>query len=149
MQVLVLYGSSRRSTQMVVNRLPQYLKFPFDVINVKSQVNLTDLKPYELLLFFVPTYGDGEVQEDMERFMLRLSSPLPTKQFCICELGNYYGYDDFAHGAMPILREHLTRLGAKEFAPPVSIDSLPKKDWQNLNRWCSLLNERLEMQQSE
>lgn len=149
MQVLVLYGSSRRSTQLVVNRLPKYLNFPFDVVNVKTPVSMADLDRYSLLLFFVPTYGDGEVQEHMEQFMLQLSSPLTTKQFGICELGNYYGYDDFAHGAMPILRQHLNTLGAKEFVPPVSIDSLPKKDWLNLERWCAILNEQMEVQNPE
>lgn len=110
---------------------------------------MDDLARYSLLLFFVPTYGDGEVQEDMEQFMLQLSSPLSNKYFGICELGNYYGYDDFAHGAMPILRQHLKSLGAKEFVPPVSIDSLPKKDWANLDRWTALLNDQLEIQPSE
>ena len=140
MKTLVLFGSTRRSTSQVVNRLPDYLDFEFDVKNVKELKETSLLKDYELLLFFAPTYGDGELQQDMEDFLRRLNDDLSGKSFAICELGNYYGYDDFAHGAMPIIRSHLLLHQASELVPPVSIDSLPKKDWDNLKAWCGLLN---------
>ena len=126
---------------MVVRRLEDYLSFEFKAVDVARLTDARILEEYELLLFFAPTYGDGELQQDMEDFLQRLDQALPDKHFAVCELGNYYGYDDFAHGAMPIIRDALLELKAKELIAPVSIDSLPKKDWENLKRWCDLLNQ--------
>ena len=143
MKVLVLYGSTRRSTSQVVNKLPQYLTFDFDRVNVKELNASTNLRDYDLLLFLAPTYGDGELQEDMERFLSKLDTDLDGIQYAICELGNYYGYDDFAHGAMPIIQAYLKPLNAAQMIPPASIDSLPQKDWRNLEAWCERLNSKL------
>jgi hypothetical protein len=35
----------------------------------------------------------------MERFLVRQHVDLSGKYYAICELGNYYGYDDFEFGA--------------------------------------------------
>ena len=142
MKTVVLYGSSYGSTRMVVKKLEHLVDFPFDSFDVKKLKDSSSLDKYELFLFFSPTYGNEELQPDMERFIISFKPDMSNKYYAICELGNYYGYDsDF--GAMKIIRYHLEKLLGKELISPLSMDSLPKKDWKALDKWCGKLNEIL------
>jgi flavodoxin len=143
MKTIILYGSTRGSTERVVKALSKYLSFSYEVRNVKLLQNSDVLNQYDLLIFFAPTYGDEELQDDMENFLSICNNDLSGKFYAICELGNYYGYDDFSFGAMRIISHKLDILNAKQFIQPLSMDSLPKKDWDALERWCFLLNENL------
>jgi hypothetical protein len=58
------------------------------------------------------------------------------------ELGNYGGYQLFSYGAIHIIKTSLEEMGAKQFYIPLSMDSLPKKDWRILKYWCAKLNEK-------
>jgi hypothetical protein len=78
----------------------------------------------------------------MENFLVQINFLLNEQYFAMCELGNYCGYDDFVFGALPIMKQKLLSHGAKEFISPLSLDSLPKKDWHLLQRWCNLLEAR-------
>jgi|TARA_B100002003_G_C14031535_1_gene497233 flavodoxin len=140
MKTLLLYGSTNNSTKSVVESLSKKLSFPYDVVNVKELSSSYAPDDYDLLLFFAPTYGDDELQDDMERFLVDWKQDLSGKYYAICELGNYYGYDDFSYGAMNIIKTVIEPMGAKEFIQPVSMDSLPKKDWELFDSWCDLLN---------
>jgi flavodoxin len=139
MKTVVLFASSRGSTRRVVKRLDEILEFSFDCFDVKSLKDSSSLEKYELLLFFCPTYGNEELPLDMERFIVNFKLDMSSKYYTICELGNYYGYEtDF--GAMKIIRYHLEKLCGKEILSPLSMDSLPKKDWMALATWCGKLN---------
>jgi flavodoxin len=143
MKTIILYGSTRGSTERVVEALSKYLTFYYEIKNVKSLQSSEILNQYDLLIFFSPTYGDEELQDDMEKFLSICNNDLSNKFYAICELGNYYGYDDFSFGAMKIIRRKLDALNAKQLIQPLSMDSLPKKDWNALEKWCQLLNEKL------
>lgn len=95
---------------------------------------------YDLLLFFTPTYGDGELQPDMEEFIRRFTLDLTGKYFVICELGGYIGYETFSFGAAGILSGCLLRQGAREFCRPLSLDSLPRLHWPHLYCWIEYVN---------
>lgn len=140
MKGLVLYGSSTGNTRRVANRLPEHLQFPIDVLDVSTVLDAVLFMQYDLLLFLAPTWGDGELQIDMEAFFVRHQIDLQGKPYAICELGNYYGYDDFEFGALRIMQHQLKLWGGREFVEPFSMDSLPRKDWDGFARWCDLLN---------
>lgn len=140
MKGLVLYGSSTGNTRLVASRLSERLQFAVDVTDVKSVLDVVLLKQYNLLIFLASTWGDGELQIDMEAFFVRYQIDLQGKPYAICELGNYYGYDDFEFGALRIMQHHLKLWMGYEFVEPFSMDSLPHKDWNGLTRWCDLLN---------
>ena len=89
---------------------------------------------------FSSTYGDGELQLDMEEFIRQFSLNLTGKRFVICELGGYIGYDKISFGAMPILRQCLIKLGGKELCSPLSLDSLPRVNWAHLYSWIEHVN---------
>jgi flavodoxin len=139
MKTVVLYASSHGSTRRVVKTLAETAQFPFDCFDVKSLKDASSTDKYELFLFFCPTYGNEELQQDMERFIIDFKLDMSSKYYAICELGNYYGYEtDF--GAMKIIRHHLEKLCGKELVSPLSMDSLPKKDWKAFATWCGKLN---------
>lgn len=92
-----------------------------------------DLKSYRHIIFVCPTYGDEELPEEMENFIVSLETT--DKKFTICELGNYYGYDFPEFGAAKIIRYHLFKLQWQEFMKQLSLDSLPKINWPIFNQW--------------
>lgn len=140
MNAALLYGSSHGRTRKVVNESLERLAIKPDVFDVKECPNTQQISDHELLIFFSPTYGDEELQPDMEDFLRYFSLDLSGKQFVICELGNYYGYEDFSFGAMPILRRRLLELGALEFCTPLSLDTMPRVSWEQLHRWIEYVN---------
>lgn len=140
MKGLVLYGSSTGNTHLVASRLSGQLQFLVDVIDICAVLDDALLMQYDLLIFLASTWGDGELQNDMEEFFVRHQIDLQGKPYAICELGNYYGYDDFEFGALRIMQHHLKLWGGREFVEPFSMDSLPRKDWDGLTRWSNLLS---------
>jgi flavodoxin len=140
MKAALLYGSTHGKTRKVAGRVTEQLRIKPDVFDVKSLASHEVLTHYDLLLFFCPNYGDEELQPDMEVFLAALRTNLEGKLFAICELGNYYGYDDFHLGAMPIIRRHLIGLQGRELCEPLSLDAFPRTNWGHLERWIDLLN---------
>src|SRR5262245_4116245 len=115
MRALILYGSTRGNTRLVATRMPKQLNFHADVLEVNSLQNVEVLHQYDLLLFLASTWGDGELQIDMERFLVDHHIDLSGKHYAICELGNYYGYDDFEFGALRIMQHQIRQWGGHEF----------------------------------
>jgi flavodoxin I len=144
MRALVIYGSSRGNTRLVVNRLSEKLDFYIDIAEVSTLLDPNKIMEYDLLLFFASTWGDGELQIDMENFFIRHLINLNGKPYAICELGNYYGYDDFTFGAAYILKNLLEKWNGYELVESFSMDSFPLKDWNSLARWCNLINNNIE-----
>jgi len=126
--------------------MPERLHFDADVVEVNSLQDIDLLRQYDLLLFLASTWGDGELQIDMEHFFVQNHIDLSGKYYAICELGNYYGYDDYEFGALRIMQCQLQQWGGHEFVEPFSMDSLPRKDWDGFARWCNLLNCAVEPQ---
>jgi len=143
MKAAILYASSHGRTRKVLGEVLQHLALRPDVYDVKEGMAQDRLADYDLLVFLCPTYGDEELQEDMENFLDAFTLDLHGKRFAICELGNYYGYDDFSFGAMRIIRARLLQLGGKELCEPLSLDSFPKTAWGHLSDWVKHLNTKL------
>lgn len=143
MKTALLYGSSNGRTRKAVNETLKWLSMKPDVFDVKDLTSTEHFSGYDLLMFFSPTYGDEELQPDMEKFIRDFSLDMSGKQFVICELGNYYGYEDFSFGAMPIIRRHLLELGGKEMCSPLSLDAMPRVEWGQLRRWVEYVNSNL------
>jgi flavodoxin len=143
MKIAILYGSTHGKTSKVVTKVVEHLSLPADVFNVRSIESSAALADYDLFLFFSPTYGDEELQTDMEEFLLRCEFNLSGKHFAICELGSYYGYEDFSFGAMRLLRAHLLQWNGLELCEPLSLDSFPKVNWEHLLNWVDYLNGKI------
>lgn len=103
-------------------------KFNFEVSNCKNAILFADV-----VIFICPTYGDEELPHMMEDYLLSINSN--PRYFVVCELGNYYGYDDFTFGAKKIIESYLINIGWKKFFKGLSLDSIPTIDWQIFFKW--------------
>jgi flavodoxin len=143
MKTALLYGSTHGRTLKVVEAALKSLVIEPEIFNAKYRPEPEKLADCDLFLFFCPTYGDEELQEDMEDFICRFSLDLSGKYFVICELGNYYGYDDYTFGALAILRRCLLDLRGREFCSHLSLDAMPRVNWGQLDRWVAHVNRSL------
>lgn len=131
MNIQLIYDSPHGKTKFVSS------KFNCECVSAKNAVIWADI-----VLFLCPTYGDEELPHEMEDFLLSLK--IRNKSYVVCELGNYYGYDDFTFGAKKIIEEHLNSLGWDKFYNGISLDSLPKIDWDCFFKWKKGLDHALQ-----
>ena len=143
MNIVILYASTHGKTAKVVAETVQHLNAPAEMFDVRSVESAERLAGYDLYLFFAPTYGDEELQIDMERFLLRCELDLAGKYFAICELGSYYGYEDFSFGTKRILRKYLLEWHGTELCEPLSLDSFPRINREHLLDWVDYLNGKI------
>lgn len=137
MKVALLFSSKHGRTRKVVQEAVRQLSLKPEIFEVTAAPAGEGLLAYDVFLFFTPTYGDEELHEDMETFLRSLTVDLTGKKFVLCELGNYGGYDDFAFGALQIIRRRLLELHATEFCSPLSLDSFPRLNEDQLSRWVA------------
>lgn len=140
MKALLLYTSRFGRTRQVVREALRLLAIKPEVVEIGPDLAEDRLSDADLLLVFTPNYGDGELHEPMEEFLRRLKADLPMTRFAICELGNYGGYDDFSFGALHKVRTILLSLNAIELCQHLSLDSMPRLDSRQLDRWINMVN---------
>jgi len=134
--VLLLYESKHGHTLKVAKYCLEKFNFTCDLANISDAIILDN---YNLVLFFSPTYGDEELPLSMEDFLLTVA--IRNKRFIVCELGNYYGYDVYEFGAGRIIRNFLLALDWVEICQMLSLDSLPRIDWESLDMWIEGVND--------
>jgi flavodoxin len=135
MNVALLYATTFGHTKRVLTRFRMQIDIPGEAFQVP--ILSSAIESYDSFIFFCPTYGDEELHPDFEKFLVNLS--LRNKTYALCELGNYYGYDDLQFGPARIIRPYLAKLGWQEFCPLLSLDSLPKINWPALDEWISIM----------
>lgn len=129
MKTAIIYYSKSGRTKKVAN------KFNLDKFRIPKEIPNED---YDLYIFLCPTYGDEELPLPMEDFLINLK--LKNKKYCVCELGNYYGYDDYEFGAYKLIKFMLNKLNWQEFYNPLSLDSMPNINWKSFDCWITNLN---------
>ena len=141
MKIALYYAAlnPKGSSAGIVERLNEKLDLSIDFKNVIDNPNVSDIVNYDFLIFLIATYGDQELQEHIEKFLISIYQDLTGKRFCVCELGNYYGYDDFSFGSGQIIENYLSSRNAQKYMPTSSIDSLPKIDWWAVDYWIGQL----------
>ena len=69
----------------------------------------------------------------MDEFIYRIQTK--SLRYILCELGNYFGQDDFEFGAARIIKMKLDSLGWSQIGKTLSLDSFPKIDWNAFYDW--------------
>lgn len=131
MEMQIIYDSNKQTAKNIA------LTFSGEIKSAKENPEIWA----DVTLFICPTYGDEELPHDMEDFLLKLN--VKNKLFVICEIGNYYGYDDFTFGAKEVIQRYLQSLGWKKFYSGISLDVIPVIRWNVLNTWKDKLYENL------
>lgn len=145
MKSILIYSAPSEcgaSAQIAVE-LNTLFDFYFTPYNIIGGSDASKIEEYELVIFLVATYGDQELHEKFEDFITSIDFDLTGKNFVICELGNYYGYEDYRFGSADILRAELTKRNATELCNGLSMDTLPQLDWRALKNWAPLINNNI------
>jgi len=146
MKASVYYVASNQScaSARIVDRMAEKLHFPMECVNlVASERRDGELAKADVVIFVAPTYGDQELQADMERFLVS-TRITPEVRYVVCEIGNYYGYDDYRFGSGEIIDRLLAAKGATRLMNLASIDTLPRLDWQGIDQWIERVNRTLQ-----
>jgi flavodoxin len=146
MKIVLYYAAlnPNGSSGRIVARLQEKIKMQIDFKNMADQPDPNEIASYDFIIFLVATYGDQELQGDIEKFLVSIEKDLSGKRFSICEMGNYYGYDDYYFGSGQIIQNHLISRHAQRQMRIAPVDSLPKMDWWAVDHWISELAINLE-----
>ncbi len=145
MKTVVYYAAPnpKGSSAQIVERLAERFKHALAKGNVAGGNSPPEVADYDLVILVVATYGDQEVQDNMESFITSVRSAWAAKPYVVCELGNYYGYDDYTFGSGAIIDGYLQQQGAIRKWALASIDTLPQIDWKAVDKWIDRLNNAL------
>lgn len=91
-----------------------------------------DINTHDIVIFVIPNTGDEEIVQPMENYLLGLTGTCP-KQYAVCELGNYFGFENYC-GCKKVAFKILDTFNWTLFSD-VSLDSLPKLDEAGLEKW--------------
>ncbi|HRH79116.1 MAG TPA: flavodoxin FldB [Cellvibrionaceae bacterium] len=110
----LFYGSSTCYTQMAGEKIAQCLGLEqVDVLNV-AETPLASCQLYHYLIFGIPTWDYGELQEDWEEIWPELDSlDLSGKEVALYGLGDQQGYPEWFLDAMGYLHAKLIQRGAR------------------------------------
>jgi flavodoxin II len=109
----IFYGSSTCYTEFVAERIQQRLgEDRADLHNI-AMSGLTACLAYDFLIFGIPTWDYGELQEDWDRQWDQWKKiDLTGKQAAVFGLGDQLGYPNWFQDAMGYLYDELRARGA-------------------------------------
>ena len=140
MIIIILYASKGRSGRIVAEEIQSKL----NISSTLYCLNDTDVRAQDLtfdwMFLISPTYGDGELEIAMEKFLVNSSwKGLKNKTFSVCELGLYRGYDLRTMGAGPIMDGYLAEQGLVRKGNILSLDSVPLSSLFLVEKWLKKL----------
>lgn len=111
----IFYGSSTSNTEYAAYELQEIISNhrvgTADVHNI-GRFKADDIAAYDYLIFGIPTWDIGELQDDWDVFWSQLTSiNFANKRVALFGLGDQYGYPDTFQDAMGILAEEILNLG--------------------------------------
>jgi len=111
-QVGIFYGSSTGDTERVAmlirDKIGQTRANVHDIFESRTE----DLEQYPFLIFGISTWGIGEMQDDWDAFLTKLTSvDLTRKKLALFGLGDQESYPDTFADALGILYNKLRKYG--------------------------------------
>ena len=109
----LFYGSSTCYTEMSAEKIQQYLGDEnIDLFNI-ADTSIDELNHYQQIIFGIPTWDYGELQEDWEAVWDEIDNiNFSDKTIAIFGLGDQIGYPDWFLDAMGFLHNKVLLLGA-------------------------------------
>lgn len=165
--VALFYGSSTCYTEMAAEKIQQWFNdntvLQVHLFNVASD-DLHQLENYQRIIFGIPTWDYGELQEDWEIHWQTLCElDFTDKTVAIYGLGDQIGYPEWFQDAMGYLHRQVVAQGAtvigfwpnegyqfessqaltddKQYFVGLALDDENEFDHseQRINDWCKLL----------
>jgi flavodoxin len=134
--------SKKSASYNLSSYISNKLKIPkFNLYKKKNFYKITKYKTYILI---ASTMGDQELSNQMENFLIKIKKfKLKNKKYFAAEIGNYYGYDDYTMGAKRIIDIFLPKIGIKKILKTNSIDTMPKINWFQTEKWLKSIKRNL------
>lgn len=144
--VTIIYGTCGGNTELVCEWVARVLK-------KKHQVNLLravyakaeDLTASDFLILATPTYGHGDLERQIERFLKRVGDqPLNGQASTVIGLGDIKYEPDFFMQGAKTLQRYLVKNGAKIIGNPLIISESPvDKLSDQVESWSAQLSDSL------
>ena len=106
----IFYGSTTGNTEMVAQEIQKLLGEELVDLHDVESADKMSLNNYDLLLFGIPTWDIGELQEDWEDWLENLDAPevkLEGKKTSIFGVGDQEGYPDTFGDALKAIYDKL------------------------------------------
>jgi flavodoxin len=134
--------SKKGSSYNLSNYISNKLKIP--KFNLYKKKNFNKIIKYKTYILIASTMGDQELSNQMESFLIKIKKfKLKNKKYFAAEIGNYYGYDDYRMGAQRIIDIFLQKIGIKKILKTNSIDTMPKINWFQAEKWLKSIKRNL------
>ena len=106
----IFYGSTTGNTEMVAQEIQKLLGEDLVDLHDVESADKEQINDYELLLFGIPTWDIGELQEDWEDWIDNLNDPdvkLEGKKVAVFGVGDQEGYPDTFGDALKAVYDKL------------------------------------------
>lgn len=136
---IIVFGSTMGNTETVADLIAESLNHEVKVVNV-TEVEPSDIKEADLVLFGSSTWGDGELQEDFEDFIDEITPELVgEKDVAVFGCGDEMSYPDEFCAATDIIREKCEAAGANIVAENLRVDGEPEDSEDEITAWAEAL----------
>lgn len=138
MKAIVVFGSTTGNTEVLAEAVAEGLKVAGCEVLVRdaSQANPSELKEHELVVLGSSTWGDGELQDDMDDFVRSFGSlAFEATPAAVFGAGDT-SYDRFCE-AVVTLSEELTARGARLVVEPFKVDGSVDRQLGNAAAWAA------------
>jgi flavodoxin len=140
MNYLIVYASRGNSAKKVAEVIRSDFQVKPEIICLNEKKITAERLKFDYLILICPTYGDEELETEMENFLIDSDWSLHVqKMFSVCELGLYRGYKETAQGAGLIIAKFLKAKGMILNQKIMSVDSIPLEDFSLITKWSKEL----------
>ena len=124
--IYIIYASTTGNTEALANMIGEHLSMPSTVISV-NDVNIDAIANSDLILFGSSTWGYGNLQDDFEQFIDKLTPELLAgKDVAVFGCGDQDNFEDMFCHATDIIKEKAIECGANIVAENLRINGQPE-----------------------
>lgn len=144
--VLIIFGSTGGNTELVCDEVSQILhKKKHKIVMQKAeQSNPSDIKKYPYVILASSTYGQGLLQDHMDRFIRQCPSEIFKKvKFAVIGLGDNKYNTEYVIESAKILENTIKQNGGELIAAALRINKTPVPHLdESIKKWAINLSKQ-------
>lgn len=142
-KIVIVYGSTTGNTEIMADMISGRLSGD-NTVDMKNSADtvVEELAKYDVVIFGSSTWGDGELQDDMEGFNEEIKTiNLNQKKAAVFGPGDT-AYPHFCK-AVDILEETVKGTGGRIILPSLKIDGDIDDNKDSINEWAENLKKMI------
>jgi flavodoxin len=141
MKVLIVYASKGHSGKRVAEEIKSNLDMDSKIVCLNEERVHAQDSSFDWIFLVSPTYGDAEVEMAMENFLVNSNwNTHCGKNYSVCELGLYRGYEERTMGAGILIDQFLVKAGLERRGQILSLDSVPLNTLELVSKWLKKIS---------